>query len=90
MQNHNLQLIVIPMILAVAVLFGYSVFNPVEAFRKDQDEQVMSFLQNRPASASASASRCFRPISKFYQTDPRSVYNEKGQVSVGEGYLCLK
>ncbi len=87
MQNHNLQFIVVPMILAVAILFGYSVFNPVEAFRKSQDEQVISFLQNR--SASASGKPCFKPTSQFYQTDPRSIYNVKGKITIGEGYYCL-
>jgi len=89
MQNHNLQLIVIPMIVAVAVLFGYSVFNPVEAFRKSQDEQVISFLQNQNRSASASGKPCFKPTSQFYKSDPRSIYNVKGAISVGEGYFCL-
>jgi len=83
--NSVMQTLVVLMIVTVSVLFTYSLINPVEKSRRLLDEQTIAVLLKE----SSQSSRCFKPVSQYYQSDVRSVYDAKGNM-VFEGYLCFK
>ncbi|MCX6783488.1 MAG: hypothetical protein NT141_00225 [candidate division WWE3 bacterium] len=84
MPNRSLQFVIGLLIIVVSFLFIYSLFNPLERDRQMIDKATLTHLS---AEASGSA-RCFKPISKYYQEDPHTIYNSKGLMSF-EGFYCL-
>ena len=76
-------------ILAVSVLFVFSIFNPTENDRVVQDRATINLLQREVSSSSSASPKCFKPASQYYQGDPRAIYDSKGEMNFG-GFLCLR